>query len=30
MGGDDMDLITGIVFGEDYYGDEVNELEIFP
>ena len=20
-----MDLTTGIVFGEDYYGDEVNE-----
>ena len=28
MGGDDMDLITGIVFGEDYYGDEVNELAV--
>lgn len=23
-----MDLITGIVFGEDYYGDEVNELAV--
>ena len=23
-----MDLTTGIVFGEDYYGDEVNELAV--
>ncbi len=23
-----MDLTTGIVFGENYYGDEVNELAV--
>lgn len=28
MGGDDMDLTTGIVFGADYCGDEVNELAV--
>ena len=28
MDGDDMDLTTGIVFGADYYGDEVNELAV--